>query len=53
MPKAEFGYHLLLIGREYLSGWAEARPLKQGTLEKVADFIYQELIVKSGSQKVW
>jgi len=38
MPKTEDGYHQLVVSREYLSGWAKARPLKQGTSEKVADF---------------
>jgi len=44
MPKTEDGYHLLVLAREYLSVWAEARPLKQGTSEKVPDFFYKEVI---------
>jgi transposase-like protein len=49
MPKTEDGYHLLVVAREYLSGWAEARPLKQGTSEKVADFFYEEVICRFGT----
>jgi len=49
MPKTEDGYHLLVVAREYLSGWAEVRPLKQGTSEKVADFFYEEVICRFGT----
>ena len=38
MPKTEDRYHLLVVAREYLSGWAEARPLNQGNSERVANF---------------
>jgi len=33
-----------VVAREYLSGWAGARPVKQSTWEKVADFCYEEVI---------
>jgi hypothetical protein len=49
MPKTDDGYHLLVVAREYLSGWTEARPLKQGTSEKVADFFYEEVICRFGT----
>ena len=49
MPKTEDGYHQLVVAREYLRGWAEARPLKQGTTEKVADFFYEEVICRFGT----
>jgi hypothetical protein len=49
MPKIEDGYHLLVVAWEYLSGWAEAWPLKQGTSEKVADFFYEEVICWFGT----
>jgi len=49
MPKTEDRYHLLVVAREYLSGWAEARPLKQGTSEKVADFFYKEVSCRFGT----
>jgi len=44
MPKTENRYHLLVDAREYISRWAEARPLKQGTSEKVAEFFCKEVI---------
>jgi hypothetical protein len=43
MPKMEDGYHLLVMAREYLSGSAEARPLKQGISGMVADFFYEKV----------
>jgi hypothetical protein len=45
----EDGYHLLVVAREYLSGWAEARPLIQGTSEQVPDFFYEEVICRFGT----
>jgi len=44
MPNMEDGYYLLVIARQYISGWAEAQPLKQGTSEKVDDCFYIEVI---------
>jgi len=44
MPIMDDRYHLLVEAREYRSRWAEARPQKHGTSEKVADFIYNEVI---------
>jgi len=49
MPKTEDGYHLLVVARDYLSGWAAARPLKQGISEKVADFFYEQVICPFGT----
>jgi len=46
MPKTEDRYHLLVVAKEYLRGWAEARPLKQGTSEKVADIFHKEVICR-------
>jgi len=49
MPKTEDGYYLLVVAREYLSGWAEPQPLKQRTSEKVADVFYEEVICRFGT----
>jgi hypothetical protein len=49
MPKTDDGYHLLVVAREYLSRWAEARPLKQGISEKVAHLFYEEVICWFGT----
>jgi len=46
MPKMEDGYHPLVVARKYLSGWAEARPLTQDTLEEVADCFDKEVICR-------
>jgi len=46
MPKTENGYHLLVVAREYISRWAGARPLKQGTSEKVAQLFNEEVICR-------
>ena len=40
MPPTKGGYHFLLIAREYLSGWIEARALRRVSAAIVADFIY-------------
>jgi len=42
IPKIKDGYHLVVVAREYLSGWAEAEPLTQGSSQNVADFGYEE-----------
>jgi len=44
MPKTENRYHLHVVAREYCSAWAGAWPLKQGTSEKVAGFLHEEVI---------
>jgi hypothetical protein len=49
MPKTEDRYHLLVVTRESLSGWAEARPLKHCSSKKVADFFYEEVICQFGT----
>jgi hypothetical protein len=49
MLKTDHRYHLLVVAREFLSRWAEAGPLKQGTSEKVADFFYEEVICRFGT----
>jgi hypothetical protein len=51
MPKTEDGYYLLVVPREYLSGWAEAQPPKQGTSEKVADILYKAVICWFGPRE--
>jgi len=43
MPKTEDVYHLLLVAREYLGGWVEARPAKPGTSEKIGDFFDEDV----------
>jgi hypothetical protein len=49
LPKTKDGYHLVVVAREYLSGWAEARPLKLGTSEKIADIFYEEVLCRFGT----
>ena len=48
LPRTESGHHLLVVAREYLSGWVEARPLSKGSSKKVADFFYEEIICRYG-----
>ena len=48
LPRTENGHHLLVVAREYLSGWVEARPLPKGTSEKVTDLFYEEIICRYG-----
>jgi len=49
MPKMEDGYHPLVVARDYLSGWAEAQQLKQGTSEKAAEISYEEVTCRFGT----
>jgi hypothetical protein len=53
MPKTDDGYHLLVVAREYCTGWAEAQPLTQGTPENVAYFFSQKYFVGSEPRNVW
>ena len=41
-------YYLLVVAREHLSGWVEARHLSKGSSEKVADFFYEEIMCRYG-----
>jgi len=49
-PTREFGpivntkYQLLVVTREYLSGWAKTQQLELSTFQKVADVIYKAVI---------
>lgn len=43
MSKTEDQYHLLVLAWEHLSGWAESPSLKQSTLEKEGNVLYEEL----------
>jgi len=49
MPRMEDRYHLVVVAREYLSGWWEARPLTQGTSGEVPDFFHDKLICQLGT----
>ena len=49
MPKPADGYHQLVVARESLSRWAGAQPHKEGTSQKVADVIYEQVIWRFGT----
>jgi hypothetical protein len=38
-----------MLAREFLSGWAEAQPLKQSTLGNIADIFYKDIICCIGT----
>jgi hypothetical protein len=42
------GKKALVVAREDLSGWPEARALSHATAEEVADFIWEEIICRHG-----
>jgi len=44
MPQTEDRYHQLVVAREYLSGWAVARPIKKGTSENDIDIFDEQII---------
>jgi hypothetical protein len=44
MHKMEDGYHLLVVAKEYVCGWAKEPLPKQGTLGRVTDCLYEEAI---------
>lgn len=44
IPQIDDGYHQLVVAREFLSRWTEARPLKQGISEIVQDIINDKVI---------
>lgn len=47
MPK-DHGRSYLIVAREYLSGWAEARAVRSATSEVVARFIFEEICCRWG-----
>ncbi len=48
MPTAKSGKQYLVVAREYLSGWSEARALTNATSEAVAKFLWEEVICRWG-----
>lgn len=44
MPKMENGYHLLVVAKEYVCGWAEEPLLKQSTSDRVTDCLCEKAI---------
>jgi len=48
IPKMVDGSHLLLVAREFLSGWAEVSPHKRRILEKVSEYSCKEVICRFG-----
>ncbi|KAE8239698.1 hypothetical protein A4X13_0g8112, partial [Tilletia indica] len=47
MPKA-LGYRFLVVARDDLSGWVEARPLKRKTARGVARFLFECVLTRHG-----
>jgi RNase H-like domain found in reverse transcriptase/Integrase zinc binding domain len=47
LPK-DSGKRYLVVAREDLSGWPEARPLVEATSEAIADFIWEEIVCRHG-----
>jgi hypothetical protein len=48
MPETVEGYEYLVILGEYLSGWVEARPLRDCTSLEVAQFVHEDVICRFG-----
>jgi hypothetical protein len=48
MPMDEDGHRSLVVAREYLTGWVEARALKELTTENVATFVLEDIICRFG-----
>jgi len=46
MLKMEDGYYHPVVAREYLGGWSESQPPKQGTSQNVAKFCYKDVIFR-------
>ena len=42
------GYKYLVVARDDLSGWPEARALRKATSKAIADFLWQEVICRHG-----
>jgi hypothetical protein len=46
MPDGKMGNRYLVVGREYVSGWVEARASRKNDSQSVAKFIYEEFICR-------
>lgn len=51
MPKGTDQKRYLVLARDDFSGWVEGRALSKGTSERVADFLFQEVISRFGCPK--
>ncbi|CAL4122022.1 unnamed protein product [Meganyctiphanes norvegica] len=52
LPKTEDGYTCIVLAIDYFSKWPEARPLKDHNTEKIARFLFEDIICRHGCVKI-
>lgn len=52
IKRSRKGNKYILVITEYLTKWVEAKAMREATGEKVADFLYKEIICRHGCPKV-
>jgi Integrase zinc binding domain/Integrase core domain len=52
LPRTQRGKKYIVTAMDYLTKWPEARALTEATAEKVADFIYEQIICQHGCPQI-
>jgi hypothetical protein len=52
LPRTQRGKKYIVTAMDYLTKWPEARALSEATAEKVADFIYEQIICQHGCPQI-
>ena len=52
LPRTQRGKRYIMVAMDYLTKWPEARPLTEATAEKVAEFIYEQIICQHGCPQI-